>query len=292
MALLTHDVVSLLAATQHHSLVMLSDALDAPYTGLTVAARHAQRAGLIKKGLARRLANLDIATHVARHMTKQKSQSFLDKLHSAVIGHKTADPGTQSEAASTTNDEAADNCEHLGWYQGAHQATGEQVTKAQILQQAEQQARISFLQGMQSNSGWSSSSTASRTTELINDDIATTGLMQDSKLEDEDLADESSDMEGSVVSNASDTDDDFSWVTDAQLDLLWTREAKMKGQFFMLWRKIALMYAARRQKVAKPHGMTNEQLDIKIRGEIHYAKVFLRIWRIAARRTKATLPPR
>ena len=81
-------VVELLAGAQHRSFATLSEALGESFEGLTVAARMARRQGLLTPALARQCERLDVAAHFTRHITAQKAQSFLCRLHDEIANKK------------------------------------------------------------------------------------------------------------------------------------------------------------------------------------------------------------
>ena len=73
-------VVGLLAHTQHQAFALLSEVLGASFEGLSIAARHGRRKGLLNQRTMRRLERLDIATHVVRHATSPKLLALLTDL--------------------------------------------------------------------------------------------------------------------------------------------------------------------------------------------------------------------
>ena len=68
-------------------MLVVSALTGGDHQGLSVAAREARRRGLLSGTMARKFANLDISTHMARHKTRARMVAFLDELSADVSRH-------------------------------------------------------------------------------------------------------------------------------------------------------------------------------------------------------------
>ena len=80
------SVVGLVAEVHHESLAALTKSLGRHCVGLSVAGRSAYRAGLISSAMSKKLARLDAASHIVRHITSESSHDFLHELASMLHG--------------------------------------------------------------------------------------------------------------------------------------------------------------------------------------------------------------
>ena len=74
------DVVGLVAGVHHHMLSILAESCESDLMGLAQGARRLR--GRLRPATVKRLIRLDEASHVVRHITKQRATAFIEEVTS------------------------------------------------------------------------------------------------------------------------------------------------------------------------------------------------------------------